>query len=368
MAFTLAGSHGTASSAVYNELAAYFNGSGSVPANPIKLITFSDSTQPAIIVKNLDTTNGQVAQFLKADGTILGEFHKTGFRFSPDGVSAGLTPVSISGAETVTGAKTFSAALTAAAALIAQSTLAVTGASTLTGNVALGGRIVWKRGTSTAATASLTLPTDGNLIPITAGGPITSIAVVTGMVVCLEFAAANIKVTKGATLNLDGDFMSAAARATLTLECDGTNWNEIGRAGGFAQSARAPSAGQTLTDGAGITAMTLGSATYDPFTLKSGNTMVVPFSALWRVWGTVVFPASSAGTRIVQVFKNGSVYCEIASFGSAMSATGPHGIPFVIEDRFTAADILDVRVATSGAGSLVLVTRGHLGLTFIANN
>ena len=110
MAFDLAGVSSTAFSAVYNQIAGYFNGSASYGSSPISLVTLNDAVNPVLKLKNLDTTNGLVFEADKADGTVLAKIYKSGFRFSPDGVTADLTPVSISGTETISGPKTFSAA------------------------------------------------------------------------------------------------------------------------------------------------------------------------------------------------------------------------------------------------------------------
>lgn len=207
MAFTLA-TEGVASSSAYNELAGYFNGSSSYPANPMQLITFNDATNYVQSWKNLDTTNGRVGIFYKADGTVLAKITKDGFRFSPNGVIEDLTPVSLSGTEAITGPKTFT-------------------------------RLILKRATSTVAAASLTLPTDGNIVPITGTTSITSISGTgnTSVPITLEFASDGCIVRLGASHHMQGDFISKAG-GTLTLEYDGSAWHELHRGAHIVPGAR----------------------------------------------------------------------------------------------------------------------------------
>lgn len=363
MAFTTATDHTTFLAALWNSFAAYSNGSASAGSNPVQWITLNDAANPVLLLKQNDTTTGRVLELLKADGTMLLKISKDGVTFSPDGISAGLTPASLSGIETFTGAKTFSAAI------LALSTLGVTGLTTLTGGVALGSRRLDHRGSTTASAGSITLPTDGNVIPISGTSTITAITAVTGMAVTLEFNSANCKVAKGSTLRLDGDFMSAAAGATLSLECDGTNWNEVGRAGSYAQACEIPASGQTLTDNAADTIMTLGTATYDPFSMKSGNTIVLPIAGLWELYGNTRIAATGAGpgNRTVTVYKGGSAH-EVLGVVQTSSAKD-FGIAWSIKHRYSAADTFDVRAAVAGAGgNPALQTTSYFGARFLANN
>jgi hypothetical protein len=84
------------------------------------------------------------------------------------------------------------------------------------------------RGTSTASAASLTLPSDGWIIPITGTTTVTGIVASgwTDKVAILVVAGACQFTDNGGTLNLEGNFTGPGA---LVLECDGTNWQEIAR-------------------------------------------------------------------------------------------------------------------------------------------
>lgn len=82
---------------------------------------------------------------------------------------------------------------------------------------------------SVASTATITLPRYGNIFTITGTTNITSITATnrSGSLVVLVFAGA-LTVTDGSNLNLAGNFVTTA-NDTLTLMCDGVNWNEVSR-------------------------------------------------------------------------------------------------------------------------------------------
>lgn len=340
MAFTLAGSHGTASSSAYNELAGYFNGSGSVPANPLKLITFSDSTQPVLVMKNLDTTNGQVWQALKADGTILAEVHKTGFRFSPDGTAAGLVPVSISGTETITGAKTFSAALVASStlgvsgALTASSTLGVTGVATL------GSSLVSTPAGNTASASGLTLPA-GRYIPITLTNTITSIVAGTaGREVVLVFATAGCTVKAAAISGANGDYISTAG-GTLTLWSDGSNWHESGRSGGSVPGARYRLSAATTSIVSGAERTVTWTATDYNYGMTAASTSApVPgILGRWRVELIISRDGTAISDINAWIQKNGSDLYKVV--GQDISNTVTGGAMHCASTTFEVSSITD---------------------------
>lgn len=335
MPLTKASAHGTADPAAYNELAGYFNGEAGYPANPLKLITYNSASDPVLTLKNLDQTVGQCFEFYKYDGTLLASATKDGFRFSSDGSNAGLVPVSISGIETITGAKVF------------------------------GSKVTWHRATSTPSATALTLPTDGNLVPITGTTPITSIAAtgLSGSVMMLEFASVGCQVTASSTLQLDGSFVSGAAKATLTLACDGVNWIELARKRGATQGIAIPAAGQTMTSSFAV--VTLGTATYDRYGVKSGNTFVVPWTGVWRVHGTMECAMSSFGYRQMAVFKAGAQLSLVAQVqGPDASADG--GSSFSLPLSLTAGDVIDFRVKSSSTNlalrAATVLAMDYLGL------
>ena len=81
---------------------------------------------------------------------------------------------------------------------------------------------------SVASAATITLPPGEQLVRVTGTTGITSIvAEEQGRTVTLKFAGA-LTVTDGSNLVLAGSF-TTSADDTLTLVCDGTNWNEITR-------------------------------------------------------------------------------------------------------------------------------------------
>lgn len=347
MAFPTATDGTTFTADMWNQIAAYFNGSSSVTASPIQAITLNDATNYVLALKQNDTTNGRVAVFYKADGTVMGKFTKDGFRYSSDGTigNSDLTPVSISSAETITGAKTFSAATT------------------------FNSKITWKRGTSTASTAALTLPTDGNIIPISGTTTITSIVPtgLTGLPVCLEFtnSGGGCNVTMGSTLRLRGSFCSSAAGDTLTLHCDGTNFTEIGRGRNATQGVLCQAAGgQTLVNGDAYAVFQLDTAEYDRFNIKSGNTYVVPWTGVWRAEGAITIDADSDGNRAVAIFKNGTEEAQVA-FGGGLSNSFDWACSWSLPMPLTSGDIVDVRVKTASGENRTVGTKSYSGLHYV---
>lgn len=342
MSFTLGVNGSTLTAEMYNELVAYFNGSSSYGSNPISLITMNDTTNYVQSWKNNDTTNGRVAIWYKADGTVLARITKDGFRFSPDGSTADLVPASLSGTETFSGAKTFSAA------------------------AVFNSKVTWKRGTSTASTGSLTLPTDGNFIPISGTTTITSITATSlaGLIVCLEFASAGCKVTMGSTLRLKGSFCSSAAGDTLTLECDGTNWNEVGRGRSSTQGVLCAASGQTLTDGAAYAVVALSAATYDPFAIKSGNTFVAPWAGVWRAEGSLAIDNDNSGNRNVSIYKNGSAVA-LVGHGAQPASANDFGCSWSLPMSLATSDVIDVRAKTASGTNRTIRTASFSALHYV---
>lgn len=336
MPFTLATAHGIALSSSYNELSGYFNGLSGYPANPIQLLTYNDPTLPVLTLKNLDQAVGGVVKFLRYDGTVLMEVHKSGFRYSSDGVTADLVPVSISGNETITGNKTF------------------------TGTVTIGG-VAWARGASTASAAALTLPASGNVIPVTGTVTITSI-VGTASPMVLEFASVGCKVTAGASLILDGDFVSGLAGATLLLEYDGSAWHELARRNAARQGALCPAAGQTLNSGAALAPVALGTATYDRYGFKVGNTLKAVWAGTYQVSGSIQIEQDGSSVRGVSIFKNGTAYAVVGSVytpGGGVDAGCSWSFPLSL----AADDVIDLR-ARSSNNNLLVRTSSFLALDY----
>lgn len=289
---------------------------------------------------------------LDSGGNTLLSVNGTGVNASFDGVAAASRIATESGTQTFTN-KTMTSPVLNTPSVV---TPAISGIATFTG------RILWHRGTSTASAGSVTLPTDGNLIPITGTTNITAIAAVNHLVVCLEFASAGCKVTDSSTLQLQGDFISVAG-STLTLECDGTNWYEIARGNPAVQQAICNAAAGNLANNA-VTNIPLAAATYDPYGLKTGNTLKTLNAGQWRVSGSFALAANSAGNRIAYLYKNGSEYCVIGATRSS-DGTSKWGCSWSIEDKFAANDALEIRVFQDSGGVLAISTQSVLSLTFI---
>ena len=178
-----------------NQFTTAFNGTPG-EGKPLDL-TQLDEDRYYVVVKNLNA-NSKLLQLLKSDGTVVLQANAGGVTLSPDGSPAG-TPVTTGATQTLTN-KTY----------------------------------VFKRATSTASAASLTLPTDGNVVPITGTATITGIATanMSGALVLLAFQSAGCTVQDGGGLRLRGNFTSREADDVLVLHCDGANWIEVARAGG----------------------------------------------------------------------------------------------------------------------------------------
>lgn len=349
MAFTLAGLGQKAFSAVYNEIAAYFNGSASAGSNPIKLITLNDAVNPVLTLKNLDTTTGLVLDADKADGTNLVLVDKNGFRYSPDGVLSGLTPASLSGTETFTGAKTFSAA------------------------TAFNSKVTNKVATSTASASALTLPTDGNIVPITGVQTINSIVAtgLAGLDVTLMFASAGCTVKAAALLGAQGDYISTAG-GMLRIACDSTPaWHEVGRAGYSIPGARYYISGATQEIASG--AMRTVSWTEDDWryglTAPTTSAPVPGILGRWAVKGSVVYDwsedhSSSRGFLL----KNGSVISVLWGIHTKENA-GDYdgGMPFATEFECTSiTDTYGLGVREGSTHDLLGgVTKTHMIFTYL---
>lgn len=312
MAFDLAVYGQPAPSAAYNQLAAYFNGSESAGSNPISLITLNDATKYVLLLKQLDTSNGRVFQVLKADGTRLMTITKTGVTLSVDGTTQDQVPAVLSAIQT------FSAAITMG------STLGVTGVTTLASSV------IETRAANTASATTLTLPA-GKHIPITGTTAITSIvAGAAGRPVVLEFASAGCIVSPATTLRLNGKYISTVG-GTLSLESDGTNWNETGCSGGSVPGARyrLSAANTSIVSGAERT-VTWTASDYN-YGMTATNTAVpVPgVIGRWQVSGGVNFDWTSAPECIVFLLKNGSDYIQLFGLNPDNSSVlGDGGLSF----------------------------------------
>jgi hypothetical protein len=165
----------------------------------VSLTMLNSLSEYSLSLRNLDPTNSRALQVLKYDGTVLFQVDKNGVKASADGVGSAATIVSAAGTETLTN-------------------------KTLTYP-----KLV--RGTTAASASSLTLPTNGTIIPISGTTTITTIpAHAAGAWVILEFSNAGCQITNGSNLKLRGNYVSRAG-GTLSLECDGVNWDEIGRSG-----------------------------------------------------------------------------------------------------------------------------------------
>ncbi len=82
---------------------------------------------------------------------------------------------------------------------------------------------------SVASAATIILPTDHAVVTVTGAAAVTTIVPNghSGRIVTLLLAA-GVTITDGANLNVAGNFV-ATANDTITLACDGINWNEVAR-------------------------------------------------------------------------------------------------------------------------------------------
>lgn len=318
----------TADAADLQQLIDSFNGV-SGKGQPLDLIQL-DADRYYLAVKNLHA-NGKCAQMFAADGTLLLQVGVGGVLASTAGAAA--------------------------------AAIAPTASPTFSGVVTLGGSVIETRAANTASTGSLTLPA-GKQIPITGTTAITSIAAGTaGRTVTLEFASAGCKILPTSTLRLKGGFVSSAAGDTLTLESDGTNWNEVARGQSGVQGVLCAAAGQTLTADAAYAAIALSAAASDRFTIKSGNTFVVPWTGLWRCEGSVQIEASASGNRNVAIHVGG-VLVAVVGHGASLSGVNDYGCSWSLPMSLTATNVVDVR-ARSTTASLLVRTTSFSSLTYI---
>lgn len=312
-----------------------FNGVGG-KGQPLDLIAL-DADRYYQVIKNLNA-NSKVAQFYKQDGTLLFQVDGSGVKASIDGSAN-------------------------AVALAGQAS------PRFTGTVALSGRVLRRRSSTVASAATLTLPSDGDIIPVSGTVTVTSITaialtnIVDGPVVTLEFQSAGCRVVMGATLRLRGDFVSSAAGDTLTISGDGTNWNEVGRGRSGSQAVLAQAAGQTLVDGAAYAVMALAAATSDRFGIKSGNTFVAPWAGLWRAEGALNIETSSAGNRNVAIHKGGALVSVVGHTSGSSSALD-WGCSWSLPMNLVAGDVIDVRAKVNGT-NLLIRTSSYSALTYV---
>lgn len=140
----------------------------------------------------------------------------------------------------------------------------------------------WLKGADVASAATVALGTDGNLFDITGTTEITSITILAaGTVVMLQFDGA-LKVTDGGNLLLQGDFYTAAGSA-LVLVSDGTNWIELSRSHGAANSGS--------NDVGGDVAMPSANTFYDGPSLSLG-------AGTWLLMGYVTVLSPVGGSRV----------------------------------------------------------------------
>jgi hypothetical protein len=163
------------------------------------------------------------------------------------------------------------------------------------------------RGTATASAATVTLPTDGVIVPITGTTTITSITAVTKGVVMLEFASAGCLVSNGSNLKLRSDYLSTAF-GVLLLECDGTNWIEVARNPNHSQMAN----GLGSTSAPTTTSTTYVDATDLSVTLVTGGNSEV------FVMATIPVHNSGAGNQMDLAFQiDGAADIQVATVTSA---------------------------------------------------
>lgn len=306
-----------------------FNGVGG-KAQPMDLIQL-DQDRYYVVVKNLNA-NSKCQQVYKADGTLLFQIDGNGVKASPDGIaSAAALPPSAS--------------------------------PTLTGTINLSGRVLRRRTSTLAAAGTVTLPSDGDVIPVSGTATITTINPIalvglTGQaVVTLEFQSVGCKVARSASLRLHGDFVSAIAGATLTLECDGTNWNEVGRAGGGVQGVLCPFTGQTLTDNAADAQILLNAGTYDRYGIRSTNQLVARWDGTYLVSGSLAMAANNVGNRTVLLYKNATSVAMVSQTASPASGKD-WACSWAVRLSLVTNDAIDVRAAISGVGGGLAVRPG----------
>lgn len=151
---------------------------------------------------------------------------------------------------------------------------------------------------SKAAAATLALP-PGEIVTVTGNTNITSItASYIGRRVTLSFTGTPT-VTDGSNLKLGGNLI-AAADATLSLICDGTNWIETGRSGNvLAPSTKTTSYTLALADADSIVEMN--SASAQVFTIPPNSSVAFPIGTtveLVRIGAGSVTITPGAGVTI----------------------------------------------------------------------
>lgn len=248
-------------------------------------------------------------------------------------------------------------------------------------------------GTATASAGALTLPRDGEHIPITGTTTITSISATSnqGRGVTLEVQDA-CQVTDGGNLDLSGDFLGPGQ---LRLFCDGTDWHEIARSNPsasvtyattaeLADVAATESAGASdtvsrgdhvhrLADGAVSTATKLAANVVTAGKLADGAVDTTARLADGIVTSAKIADGTITDTDVATANKDGlAAVPSLRTLGTgALQAAagdhGPHGAGTVdVQDEggaATAADTLDfvgegVSVAVAGGVATVTVPGG----------
>jgi hypothetical protein len=184
---------------------------------------------------------------------------------------------------------------------------ATAGAASIRGWLkALGYYGMLQRGTSTASAATLTLPADGLIIPITGTTGITDITAPTRVqLAILEFAGI-LTVTDGNNIELTGGTnFTTAAGDYLTLHWTGSAWREVFRSraasllsyattADIADTAATESAGSATTVPRGDHVHALGAHTHGSAAGQGGALTVDTLTGGTRVAADVAFAATTA--------------------------------------------------------------------------
>jgi hypothetical protein len=221
------------------------------------------------------------------------------------------------------------------------------------------------RATGLASATGLTLPTDGEQIPITGTTAIGGIvAGAVGRTVVLEAQSAGLRMPVGSTLKLRGDWLSCAPLDTLTLYCDGTNWLERARAMTPPRCTLRSSVTQVIAAST-ITALLFDTEDDDNAGLHStvSNTsrITFPIAGIWLYGAMLSLPSGiSTGSRFIgQIRLNGATVMANEEQSQPQAGTFI-GLNPVRGRLHAAGDYIEAIVYQDSSGSVTLVASANI--------
>lgn len=278
--------------------------------------------------RNLDASNGQVEDWRRYDDNQIVAITKDGFRYNKDGSAAlaTLTPVGTTGDEEIAGVKTFQAP-------------------------------AGKRGSNVASAASVALPANAEVVPITGNTTITAFTgLVAGRRWTLEFQSADCQVTAGAAIRIDGNYVSSQY-GTLRFYTDGTNVYEVSRVGKRLGCRLYRTSNQTISsDFTADTAISWQAADWNVGTLWviGTPTRIVPGVGKWRAFGVVVGNAISSIDVRVRLYLNGSRIRDLNTTPVGGLTGSTPALSFSTEVNLTlATDYLELTFTTDSPNQAV---------------